>query len=214
MDPSFLLLPRLRSLCIARNGLCRLQYLQKASLLTSIDASFNRIASIDQIGLVVGQLARLNLRGNKIAQFAPLAGLKALEELDCADNLVRADEELQALAKLPFLRVLSVSGNPVCGPHAEQRQKVLSLLFQNPIECLLCQTGTLILDGLEVDPEEIADYLKGTRQGIVQLSPQKQAALRRYFGPSYFSSNQNQLMDEMKLRKDIYVQLGGDSQGF
>lgn len=94
MDPSFLLLPRLRSLCIARNGLCRLQYLQNASLLTSIDASFNRIASVDQIGLVVGQLARLNLRGNKIAQFTPLAGLKALEELDCADNLVRADEEL------------------------------------------------------------------------------------------------------------------------
>lgn len=84
------------------------------SSLFEIDLSFNHIASTSHINEVIGNVKYLNLRTNKLAKTKGLNKLYALERLDLSDNLITALEEITRLRELPFLRILSVDGNPVC----------------------------------------------------------------------------------------------------
>ena len=102
-------LPALVELDVSRNRLAYLPRFESARLLTALDASYNRIASLTPWCDSLGQLRRLDLSGNRLEQVAGLASLP-LEHLYLDDNLLV--EPPRELATLESLRFLSASGNP------------------------------------------------------------------------------------------------------
>ena len=61
----------------------------------------------------MGQVRRCFFRGNFLENIDELALLKGITELDLSENLISDELQIYNLAKLPFLQVLFVNGNPV-----------------------------------------------------------------------------------------------------
>ncbi|KAE9301932.1 hypothetical protein PF008_g22613 [Phytophthora fragariae] len=78
-----------------------------------LDLSFNNISSIKGLDNLV-QLTDLSLYNNCIAKLENLDTLKELQVLSIGNNLLPSTEGLLYLKCLEKLRVLNLSGNPVC----------------------------------------------------------------------------------------------------
>lgn len=78
-----------------------------------LDLSFNNISSIKGLEKLV-KLTDLSLYNNCISKLESLDTLKELQVLSIGNNLLPSTEGLLYLKCLDKLRVLNLSGNPVC----------------------------------------------------------------------------------------------------
>ncbi|TMW57753.1 hypothetical protein Poli38472_014356 [Pythium oligandrum] len=91
-----------------------------------LDLSFNNITSIKGLETLV-ELTDLSLYNNNITKLEHLDTLQKLQVLSIGNNSIATTEDLLYLKHLPRLRVLNLSGNPVCAD-PEYRPFVLAHL--------------------------------------------------------------------------------------
>ncbi|KAI9221018.1 hypothetical protein BC828DRAFT_382162 [Blastocladiella britannica] len=89
-----------------------------------LDLSFNNISVIEGLDALV-QLTDLSLFNNRIAKLENLDSLKRLTVLSIGNNDIQDMQQLAYLSRFPRLRLLNVSGNPLC-KNSEYRAFILS----------------------------------------------------------------------------------------
>lgn len=156
------LLPNLKLLDVSNNqlGTAQVNCLLNNEL-TFLDLSRNQIASIANIQ-PLPSLRAIDLSYNNISSLSGLELHHQVNAIRMTDNQVSDVEETRKLAELTQLRELDFSNNPI-QDEPEYRPRVLYILPR-----------LVLLDGVEVTPEEVVDAANAhgddydTRQGIYQ----------------------------------------------
>jgi Leucine-rich repeat (LRR) protein len=91
-----------------------------------LDLSFNNIAKIEGLDQL-WQLTDLSLFNNRITKLENLDPLTQLNVLSVGNNELQDMSDLAYLSKFENLRLLNVSGNPLC-KHPEYKGFILSRL--------------------------------------------------------------------------------------
>lgn len=88
------------------------------------DLSFNNIEKIEGLDQLV-ELTDLSLFNNVISELEGLDSLQKLSALSVGNNQIAALDSVMYLRTIPTLRILNLSGNPIC-KDADYRQYVLA----------------------------------------------------------------------------------------
>ena len=78
-----------------------------------LNLSFNRISSLENIHINVGNIQILSLRHNQISKVEDLVKLYSLVKLDLSHNLIGSITEVSKLHSLPLLNSIWLSQNPI-----------------------------------------------------------------------------------------------------
>ncbi|CAM9289298.1 unnamed protein product [Phaeothamnion confervicola] len=117
---------RLTKLCLDNNIIERICNLDHLVSLRWLDLSFNAIKRIEGLGALT-RLMDLSLCNNQIAE---IEGLDACQELQClslGNNRIAGLDNIVRLRQFTKLRLVSLSGNPVC-KESEYKSAVLAYL--------------------------------------------------------------------------------------
>ncbi|PVU94627.1 hypothetical protein BB559_002957 [Furculomyces boomerangus] len=82
-------------------------------LLDWIDLSYNKISNVDDIGLILGKITKLDLSWNNLEQVSGISKLVALEFLNVQANLIKSTGSIISLRYMPVLGDIWLSGNPL-----------------------------------------------------------------------------------------------------
>ncbi|XP_014205196.1 leucine-rich repeat-containing protein 49-like [Copidosoma floridanum] len=107
-------LSRLEVLDLHGNQITQVSGLQELGLLKVLNLAGNNIRSVgcaDLQGLV--SLRELNLKRNKIRKLHGLENTPQLQKLHLSNNEIKKIEDMSSVTKAPFIRVVSLDGNPV-----------------------------------------------------------------------------------------------------
>lgn len=82
--------------------------------LQSLNMSYNMMESVQAIYQILGNIAVLDLRGNRLSSLCGLERLWNLEKVDVRDNRLEEAAEVGRLAALPGIREVWAESNPFC----------------------------------------------------------------------------------------------------
>jgi hypothetical protein len=112
MDASLHALTRLERLDLSHNLIGRIEHTEHCYNLGYLNLGNNRIESISDINLVLGNVSVLILRDNQLSSMLGLEKLFNLRRLDLAGNRLADLSELRELGTLPVLEQLWLARNP------------------------------------------------------------------------------------------------------
>ncbi|GJJ71325.1 hypothetical protein EMPS_03675 [Entomortierella parvispora] len=123
--------------------------------LQSLNLSHNMIVGVHTIYQVLGNIAVLDLRGNRLESLCGLERLWNLEKVDVRENQLKEAAEVGRLAALPGIREVWSEKNPFCATQPKYRLEILAVFKANGHD--------LLLDGM------FASFTE--KRTLVQMSP-------------------------------------------
>ncbi|KAF9955322.1 hypothetical protein BGZ65_003460 [Modicella reniformis] len=105
--------------------------------LNELNLSYNMIEGVHAIYHTLGNVAVLDLRGNRLESLSGLERLWNLEKVDVRDNLLVDGAEVGRLAALPGIREVWAEGNPYCPKQPKYRLMILAVFKANGHNVLL-----------------------------------------------------------------------------
>ncbi|KAF9932319.1 hypothetical protein FBU30_008426 [Linnemannia zychae] len=102
-----------------------------------LNLSYNMISSVQAIYHTLGNIAVLDLRGNRLESLCGLERLWNLEKVDVRDNNLDEAAEVGRLAALPGIREIWAEKNPFCNSHPKYRLEILAVFKANGHDLLL-----------------------------------------------------------------------------
>lgn len=115
IDASIRLLPKLRHLSLDRNRIVGISNLSSLPFLETLSLRENRIADLSDCHLELGNIKVLNLSMNQLASLDAFRKMYSLTTLNVSCNRIEAIDAVDAIAGLPCLEELVLTGNPVAG---------------------------------------------------------------------------------------------------
>jgi Leucine-rich repeat (LRR) protein len=102
-----------------------------------LNLSYNMISSVQAIYQILGNIAVLDLRGNRLESLCGLERLWNLEKIDVRDNNLDEAAEVGRLAALPGIREVWCEKNPFCAFQVKYAQSAsLSLFCCTGVHCM------------------------------------------------------------------------------
>ncbi|KAF8937915.1 hypothetical protein BGZ58_001940 [Dissophora ornata] len=105
--------------------------------LHNLNLSFNMVSSVQAISHVLGNIAVLDLRGNRLESLCGLERLWNLEKVDVRENELKEAAEVGRLAALPGIREVWAEMNPFCDNQPKYRLEILGVFKANGHDLLL-----------------------------------------------------------------------------
>ncbi|KAG0357526.1 hypothetical protein BG005_003423 [Podila minutissima] len=105
--------------------------------LHSLNLSYNMINSVQSIYQILGNIAVLDLRSNRLESLCGLERLWNLEKVDVRENHLDEAAEIGRLAALPGIREVWTDRNPFCMSQPKYRLEILAVFKANGHELLL-----------------------------------------------------------------------------
>ncbi|KAG0075636.1 hypothetical protein BGZ92_002802, partial [Podila epicladia] len=105
--------------------------------LHSLNLSYNMINSVQSIYQILGNIAVLDLRSNRLESLCGLERLWNLEKVDVRENYLDEAAEIGRLAALPGIREVWADRNPFCLSQPKYRLEILAVFKANGHELLL-----------------------------------------------------------------------------
>ncbi|KAG0375369.1 hypothetical protein BGX24_009214 [Mortierella sp. AD032] len=102
-----------------------------------LNLSYNMISSVQAIYQILGNIAVLDLRGNRLESLCGLERLWNLEKIDVRDNHLDEAAEVGRLAALPGIREVWSEKNPFCTFQTKYRLEILAVFKANGHDLLL-----------------------------------------------------------------------------
>lgn len=115
IDCSVQLLPKLFHLNLDRNRIKTISFLNRLPFLSSLSLCENQITECVDCHLELGNIKVLNLSQNKIRSLNGFRKMYSLVTFNVSCNLIDGIDEVDAIAGLPCLEELILTGNPVAG---------------------------------------------------------------------------------------------------
>lgn len=115
IDSSIRLLPKLRHLTLDRNRIGTISNLSSLPFLETLSLRENRIVDLVDCHLELGNIKVLNLSMNRIGSLDGFRKMYSLTTLNVSCNRIEAVDAVDAIAGLPCLEELILTGNPVAG---------------------------------------------------------------------------------------------------
>lgn len=113
IDTTMKLLPKLSKLNLSNNYITTLSNLNCLPYLCELNLCNNRITECIDCHLELGNLVTLNLSQNQLKSLNGFRKMYSLVRLDVSCNAIEFVDEVDAVAKLPCLEELLLTGNPV-----------------------------------------------------------------------------------------------------
>lgn len=143
-------------LCLDNNRITNIQNLEHLTKIRWLDLSFNKICKIEGLSTLV-ELQDLSLFGNTINTIEGLDSCVKLQCLSLGNNSFKTLDQVVRLRGLSELRMLTLSGNPVC---KEQDYKATALAYLKYLK---------YLDYTLVDQVEVADARNAFYEQLEEL---------------------------------------------
>ncbi|KAG0259964.1 hypothetical protein BG011_002240 [Mortierella polycephala] len=105
--------------------------------LSHLNLSYNMISGVQSIYQIVGNIATLDLRGNRLESLSGLERLWNLEKVDVRENHLDEAAEVGRLAALPGIREVWSENNPFCAIQPKYRLQILAVFKANGHDLLL-----------------------------------------------------------------------------
>ncbi|KAF9576090.1 hypothetical protein EC968_000158 [Mortierella alpina] len=105
--------------------------------LSHLNLSYNMISGVQSIYQILGNIATLDLRGNRLESLSGLERLWNLEMVDVRENHLGEAAEVGRLAALPGIREVWSDGNPFCAIQPKHRLQILAVFKANGHDLLL-----------------------------------------------------------------------------
>lgn len=201
IDIAVSMLRSVQRLDLSHNLIAKVENLQFCYQLEQLDVGYNRITSVETIYETIGNIKVLSLKKNNIYSTRSLHKLCSLEVLDLSYNVISSIDDVKLLQGLPFLKELSLEGNPISQVD-DYRLKVFQL-FPDKFE-------KMILDGMRCTSYEkdvlyqwnilqtdLADSVR-ERQLLAGI---KAARSTRYYAKKYKKKKKKKLLKEEKETK-------------
>ncbi|KAF9131249.1 hypothetical protein BGX30_013184 [Mortierella sp. GBA39] len=102
-----------------------------------LNLSYNMISNVQAIYQILGNIAVLDLRGNRLESLCGLERLWNLEKIDVRDNHLDEAAEVGRLAALPGIREVWSEKNPFCTIQPKHRLEILAVFKANGHDLLL-----------------------------------------------------------------------------
>lgn len=150
LDSSLHFLPSLEILDISHNDISHIIHLQDCTKLRVVNAAYNRISVLSNIGWVVGDVQVLNLSHNSIESLDGIERLYSLRKLDVSHNVIRDINEVKGTVPLRDLVGITLMGNPSASSQ-NYRLYIFSLFLQ---ECSADGRRLPALDGQYISSRE------------------------------------------------------------
>ncbi|KAF9178273.1 hypothetical protein BGZ51_003960 [Haplosporangium sp. Z 767] len=105
--------------------------------LSHLNLSYNMISGVQSIYQILGNIATLDLRGNRLESLSGLERLWNLEKVDVRENHLDEAAEVGRLAALPGIREVWSENNPFCAIQPKYRLQILAVFKANGHDLLL-----------------------------------------------------------------------------
>ncbi|KAF9162298.1 hypothetical protein DFQ26_003689 [Actinomortierella ambigua] len=105
--------------------------------LHTLNLSYNMLTHVQQIYQILGNIAVLDLRGNRLESLCGLERLWNLEKVDVRENHLDEAAEVGRLAALPGIREVWSESNPFCKIQPKHRLEILAVFKANGHDLLL-----------------------------------------------------------------------------
>ncbi|KAF9585008.1 hypothetical protein BGW38_004304 [Lunasporangiospora selenospora] len=105
--------------------------------LNELNLSYNMISGVQSIYQILGNIAILDLRGNRLESLSGLERLWNLEKVDIRENYLSEAAEVGRLAALPGVREVWTERNPFCTFQPKYRLEILAVFKANGHDLLL-----------------------------------------------------------------------------
>lgn len=134
------------SIDLSSQRLQRLDGIERCTSLAELVANDNQLRSVDALSQLP-KLRVLKAQHNKIRSLAGLESCDGLQIVHLEDNCLETVDSLRPLARIPLLKNLYVSGNPLCAQEGHEAE-VCRLLPQlrclngEPVDALQAFLGT------------------------------------------------------------------------
>ncbi|KAF9129819.1 hypothetical protein BG015_004090, partial [Linnemannia schmuckeri] len=105
--------------------------------LHNLNLSYNMISGVQSIYQILGNIAILDLRGNRLESLSGLERLWNLEKVDVRENHLDEAAEVGRLAALPGIREVWSERNPFCLIQSKHRLEILAVFKANGHDLML-----------------------------------------------------------------------------
>lgn len=161
IDASMQLIPNVEEIHLNDNRLRNVTNLRSLHHLSHLNLSGNLIESLDGWHMELGNIEILNLSCNKLKSLAGLSRVRSLRILDLSWNQIESFDEIDEVAQLPVIEMVSLNGN-LLATTVDYRARVLARFGERCSEIILdnerCSSN-------EVDKAMVLAVLRKNNEG-------------------------------------------------
>lgn len=136
IDIAMQLLPNVEIVHFNDNRLRTIANLKSLYHLSHLNLSGNLISNLDKWHLELGNVETLNLSSNKLKSLSGLGKLRSLRSVDLSWNEIEDLQEIDEIAQLPVIEILSLNGN-MLSLEVDYRARILSRFGERSNEIFL-----------------------------------------------------------------------------